>query len=57
MKARLDILICRLLISTIRILDLLDIPLRRVDSLLQIRLTKEVLLLLDWNVLGLGLGL
>ena len=57
MKTRSDILMCRLLISTIRMLDLLDIPLSRVHSLLQIRLTKGVLLLLDRDVVGLGLGL
>ena len=51
MKTRSDILMCRLLVSTIRMLDLLDI------SLLQIRLSKRRLLLLDWDVLVLGLGL
>ena len=56
-KTKSDILMCRLLISTIRMLDLLDVPLGGVHSLLQIRLTKGVLLLLDRDVVGLGLGL
>lgn len=57
MNARSNVLVCRLLISTIRVLNLLGIPLRRVHSLLEIRLNRELLLLLDWNVLSLGLAL
>jgi len=62
MQARSDVWLDRLLISNIGVLNLLNIPLRNVPSLLQIGLNREVLLLvvvllLNRNILKLGLGL